>query len=181
MKKYKKDYEMIFKRQANGKVKEEVEYIGNYYISQLSIKELRKRKIYYLALSLCSIIILTIIGILDTPGSRIFYVALPYSCLFLPSVFSLIGTIRFLFVGEKIEFIDYDKTRNRVRKSTIGIIMISLLIVIGDVFFILSKQPIEKHQVELLFLTGVFLILVLNILFFKIQKQEIFKIEEPVQ
>lgn len=182
MKKYYKDYEMIQKTQANGKVKEEAKYIGDYYISQISKVALNRKKIYHSALSLCSVAIVIAVGILNTPGSRVIYVSLPYVCLYIPAIFSLIGTTQFLGVGERLEYMVYDKTRNRVRKSIGGIIVISLLTIIGDVFFILYRHPIERLQVELIFLTGITILLILNAFFlYKIQKEKIYKKEESVK
>lgn len=182
MKKYQKDYELILKTQANGKVKEEVKYIGNYYVCQLSDEALKRKKIYYFALSLSSVVLLIILGIINTSSSRVLYVSLPYVCIFPPAIYSLIGSTQFLKVDKKIEYVKYDKTRNRVRKSTLGIAVISLLAIIGDGFFIFYHYPINKFITELLFLTGLIFLFIINVFFlYQIQRQEIFKIEETVK
>ena len=182
MKKYQKDYELILKTKANGKIKEEVKYIGDYYVSQLNDETLKIKKILYFALSLSSVIVLILLGIINTSSSRVLYVALPYVCMFPPAIYSLIGSIQFLKLENRIEYVKYDKTRNRVRKSTLGMIVISLLTIIGDAFFIFYHYPINKFLIELIFLTGLIFLLTINAFFLhQIKRQEIFKREEAVK
>ena len=178
MKKYYKDYKLISKHLPNGKVRQEVKYDGNYYTCRLSETELRKKKVYYLALALCSNATMLGVGLLNTSGSRVIYVALPYVCLFIPTFFCLMGVLRFMVVGNKLEYATYDKSRNRIRRSTIGQIILSSVVALGDICYLLLSDNIEKLLRELFFLGGMILVLILSIRFLIIQKTIIYEIEE---
>lgn len=179
MKKYYKDYKLVFKRLPNGKIKQVAEYIGNYYICQLSEKDFIRYKLYYLALALCSGITTTGLGFLNNLGSRIAYVALPYVSLFLPIAFSLIGTIGFIFSGFKLEQAAYDKTKNRIYHSTIWQIGLSSLASLGNFTFTLIKGSTDTLLKNWIFTGGMLLVLVINFVFLKLQKRVTYKVEDP--
>lgn len=178
MKKYYKDYRLVSKKLPNGKVKQQAEYIGKYYICQLSETEFIKYKLYYLALVLCSSTSVIGIGFLGNPGDRVAYVSLPYVSLFLPIVYSLLGTIGFVFSGKKLEQASYDKTKTRIRRSTIWQIVLSSLAGLGNIMYTLYWG--DKVFWKNWFFTGcMFFVLVINIVFLQLQKRVTYKVESP--
>jgi hypothetical protein len=179
MKKYVKDYKLVTKLLPNGKTRNETEYIGEYYISRLSGKELTKRKVYCLALALCSDIMMIGIGLINTVGSRVAYVALPYVILFLPSVYCLMGAVRFITAKDKLEHTAFDRSVNRIRKSATGQIILSAIAVIGDIICLFSIKNLEKLFLEAIFLSGMIVILILSILMLRIIKKPCYEAERP--
>lgn len=179
MKKYVKEYKLVTKLLPKGKTRKEIEYIGEYYVSQLSGKELTKRKVYCLALALCSDITMISMGLINTVGSRVAYVALPYVILFLPSVYCLMGAIRFVTAKDKLEHASYDRSVNRIRKSATGQIILSAMAVIGDIICLFSIKNLEKLLLEAVFLCGMAVILILSILMLRIIKKPCFEVEKP--
>lgn len=179
MKKYYKDYKLVPKELPNGKIKYVTEYIGKYYICQLDERKLRVFKLLYFALVLCSGAAAIGIGFIDNPGSRVLYVALPYVSLFLPIVFSLLGTIGFMTAGNKLEQAAYDRTKIRLYRSTVWQIILSGMAFIGDMIFIISEKDKDLFLKEAAFAASMLLVLILNIIFVKLQKIVIYKVKDP--
>lgn len=180
-KKFYKDYKIVTKELPNGKIKQVAEYIGKYYVCSLNEIELRKYKIYFLTLALCSSITVIGIGFLNNPGSRILYVSLPYVSLFLPMAYSLMGTVGFMTSGKRIELPKYDKTKMRIYRSTIWQIALSGITIGGDLIFFFLNKNIKMLQKEMLFVVGIILILVINIIFLQLQKKVIYQVEDSEQ
>lgn len=179
MKKYYKDYKLVSKTQPNGKLKQVAEYVGRYYICQLSESDFKRYKFYYLTLTLCSSATAIGLGFLNNPGSRIAYVALPYVSLFLPIFFMIIGTIGFIYSGNKLVQVAYDKTKIRIRRSTIWQIALSFLASIGNIIFTLNKGSADTLLKNWVFTGGMLLVLVLNIVFLQLQKRVTYGVEDP--
>jgi hypothetical protein len=179
MKKYYKDYKLVSKELPNGKSKQTAEYIGKYYICRLDETVLRRFKLYFLTLALCSGATAIGIGFLNNPGSRIFYVALPYASLFLPVMYSILGALGFITKGNKLEQAAYDKTRKRIYRSTVWQIILSSAAFAGDLIFIIIKKDRDIFLREAAFAGCLLLILVLNIIFIKLQKKVTYEVEDP--
>ncbi|MGF7142875.1 uncharacterized membrane protein YbjE (DUF340 family) [Anaerotaenia torta] len=167
MKKYQKDYKLIPYLQPNGKIKEKAEYTGKYYIARHSEAELRKIKRYSLTLTLCGMLAMAGAGMLNTNTGRVMYVALPYACLFFPVVFNLLGAVKFLTVGDKLEFAAYDKSVNRIRRSSIGQLVLSSITVIGSLCFFFFGEKTERIAEEIVFLGSMVLVFLCGIILLK--------------
>lgn len=179
MKKYYKDYKLVSKTLPNGKVKQVSEYIGKYYICQLSKIDLRKIKFYHFTLALCSCATAIGAGFINNPGSRIAYVALPYVALFLPIAYSLIGTIGFISSKDKLEQATYDKTKIRIRRTTIWQIVLSSIAIVGDIIYIIIGVDRSLIYKELIFTVCMLIVLVLNMIFLQLQKRVVYQVEDP--
>lgn len=179
MKKYYKDYRLVSKTLPNGKIKQIPEYVGKYYIRQLSEADYIRFKLYYLTLVLCSGATSLGVGFLGSPGDRVVYVALPYVSLFLPIFYSLIGTISFMFSGNKIEQAAYDKTKIRIHRSTIWQIALSSLAGLGNIVFTVFGGIKDMFWKSWIFTGCMLLVLVLNIIFLQLQKRVIYQVEDP--
>lgn len=179
MKKYYKDYKLVWKTLPNGKVKEVAEYIGQYYICQLNAKELGRYKLYYLALVLCSGATAIGAGFINNPGSRVAYVALPYVFLFFPITYSFIGTIDFISSSKKIEYAAYAKTKIRIKKSTVWQIVLSVLASLGNVMLTIFVENDGMFWRNWAFTGFMLLILAINIMFLRLQRKVIYRVEDP--
>jgi len=179
MKEYYKDYKLIPKKLPNGKVKKVAVYVGKYYICELDEIKLRKFKLYFFTLVLCSGATAIGLGFINNPGSRIMYVALPYVSLFLPLVFGFLGTIRFMTSGNILEQAAYDKSKKRIYRSTVWQIILSGLAFVGDIIFIIIEKDKEILRKEAVFTAGMLLILVINIVFLKLQREVDYQVKDP--
>ncbi|NLL72299.1 MAG: hypothetical protein GX237_02080 [Clostridiales bacterium] len=179
MKKYYKDYKLVSKTLPSGRVKQVAEYIGKYYICQLSETNLRRYKSYYFALVLCSCTTAIGAGFINNPGSRIAYVALPHVSLFLPMVYNFIGTIGFMTSKSKLERGTYYKTKIRIRRSTIWQIILSSMAILGDIIYMIYGLDGNSVQKELVFTVCMVLILVINLIYLQLQKRVVYQVEDP--
>jgi hypothetical protein len=179
MKKYYKDYKMVPRKLPDGKIKYEAEYTGKYYICQLDETRLRKIKLYFLALVLCSGATAIGIGFFNNPGSRVMYVSIPYVSLFLPLVFSLLGTLKFATSGNKLEQAEYDETILRIRRAAVWQIVLAGLAFLGDVIYIITEKDKDIFRKEAAFALSMLLITVLNIIFVKLQRGVTYQVKDP--
>ncbi|CRZ35141.1 hypothetical protein DFR55_1048 [Herbinix hemicellulosilytica] len=179
MKKYHKDYRLVKKEQPDGTLKQETEYIGKYYICQLDESKLKKIKLYFFALVLCSDATAIGIGFINNPGSRVLYVALPYVGLFLPIVFCFMGTVRFIREGNILEQAAYDKTKKRIFSSTVWQIILSSMTFVGDVILIINENDNGILKYEWMFAVSMLLVLIINIVFLQLQKKVTYQVKDP--
>ena len=178
MKKYNKYYKLVTHYLPGGKVKQEIEYTGKHYICRFNKTEFRKRRVYFLTLTLCSTIIMMCAGLLDTSSSRVFYVAIPYVCLFLPIIFGLIGAINLITLDNKLEYAAYDKSIKRIHRASAGQLALSSITIIGDICYLFFAVNMDKLGKELIFLGGMIIVLVFGILLLRIRKMIIYEVEE---
>jgi hypothetical protein len=182
MKKYYKDYRLINKTLPNGKTKQVAEYIGEYYICQLSDRNFKLYKLYLFALAICSSAIVIGAGVINNSGSRMAYVALPYVLLYLPTVFILMSVIVFALSGKKLEQAAYDKIKIRMYRSTIWNIALSSIACIGNIVFTLymSEKMSKGILVSNWLFTGSMIILLgISLFFLQFQKRVIYQVEDP--
>ena len=116
MKKYINQYRTETVRGENNKKIRNVIYTGDYYEVK---KEKVKRKDFFLS-AVFFMILHFAAGMLNTPSSRVFYVVLPYTILFLPGVYFIMGAFTFNKASKKMEFPTYDKSIVRIRRSLRG-------------------------------------------------------------
>ncbi|MDI9508538.1 MAG: hypothetical protein GX319_01010 [Clostridiales bacterium] len=178
MKKNYKDYKLVWKTLPNGKTKQVAEYIGQYYVCQLTTKEFRRYKFYYLALVLCSGTIAIGAGLINNPGSKVAYVALPYVSLLIPITISFIGTIDFISSGIKIKQIEYVKTKLRIKRSTICQMVLSSLAGIGNIMLTISDNNEAGSWINGVFTGSMLLILIISIAFFSLQMKVNYRVED---
>jgi hypothetical protein len=177
MKKYYKDYKPITKVSPEGQPKQEMEYTGKYYNCQLTEDQLKRKKMQYIIFVFCITVIETGIGFLNNPGSRMFYVVLPYVGLFLPTIYSIIGTGIFAKSGTSLEYAVYDKSRNRIYHSTVAQIVLGIMVIFSDICFILSEKNIHITVDEPVFIMGMLIQVLLCILFLFLQKRIVYEIQ----
>lgn len=180
MKKYSKYYKLVTSNTPDGKTKQTAEYIGKYYICQLDEIKLKKVKLYFFALVLCSGATAIGAGFLNNPGSKVIYIALPYVSLFLPIVFAFLGTIKFMTAGNRLDQATYDKSKIRIFRSTIWQTVLSSMTIVGDIIFIFSRKSKDTIKNEFIFAGSMLVILSLNIVFLKLQKKVIYQVEDSV-
>lgn len=177
MRKYKKYYKLDTQYLPDGKVKHEIEYTGKYYICRLDKNVFTKKKVYHLTLALCSVIIMAAIGFLDTSSSRVFYVAVPYACLFLPVIYNLMGAANLFRLENKLEFSAYDKSINRIYRSSAGQLALGGITAVGDIIYLFSANA-DDYWGEYIFLGGMIIVLIFSALQLGIRKMNIYEVEE---
>lgn len=177
MKKYYKEYEVVPKSLKNGKVKKDIEYTGQYFISHQNKAELFKYKLLCLVLIIISFGVLIGLGFLKTSLSRIFYITIPYVCLFLPAFYSLIGAIRLMSSSDKMEHVAYDRSLNRIVKSVAGQIFLCCVTIIGTIYFLVTEKSLEGKQNNIVFFLAIALVLLINVVLLFVRRKIVYKVE----
>lgn len=116
----------------DGKEKKKYRYTGDYYIFDINRGE--KKKIFIKNAVFCILYILLFIlaGLVNNDGSRSLFIAVPYAFLYLPYVYLVMGTLSVRGMGERMEFIAYDKSLGRMKRSCTGILVIASYLCIAD-------------------------------------------------
>jgi hypothetical protein len=119
-------------------------------------------------------------GLLNTSGSRVLYVAMPYVCLFFPVVFNVIGAVVLMSAGSKLEFAAYDKSINRIHKSSIGQLVISGITATGDICYLLFGSHTDQMRREMVFLICMVIVLLISILLLRVRKILNYELEKDL-
>lgn len=167
MKKYYKDYVSEPKPDKNGKVKKSVTYVGDYYEYQLTQENYQKFRNIVLATAVIHSILYLIAGLLNNDGSRCFYVLISYVGMLLPTIYFWTAVFGMKRLPEKMEFVTYDKTICRLKRTSTAILVMAVLTILGDGIFIVQKAGSIQIEKELFFLIlniviGVFISVYIN-------------------
>lgn len=168
--KYTKDYETRVEMKGNKKV-ETLIYKGKYYKFDISDAKFKRLKLVYILFSCLFFIAFVFIGLLNTNGSRQFYIILPYLFTFLPIFYEIMGTIKLLKSESKLTFVEYDTSVSRIRRSTIGILVFSMTSVIGEIIYLMSNKITDISSLEYTFLSGVLFLTISSFLFLQLQNK----------
>lgn len=169
MKKYKKHYEMQAEVKENGKIDHKIVYKGQYYCYQCDEMRLKNMKRIFVGILGILSVILVGMGLINNPGSRRFEITIPYVCCYLPLVYAWLGLFRIIIAPKRMSYVDYDKGYVRLRKSTVGLFVFSVLIMVGELlFWILGKEKFSLHSEWLFLMGGLFFSLIL-LAFLRIQ------------
>lgn len=179
--KFKSDYVVteITKRGFRGtKQKKELIYKGNYYsIKSETIKIRHLKWTFFILVCMIAAIFLGI-GVLNNEGSRKLYVILPYVFMFLPIFYGFIGTFKLLHANLKMTHIEYEHTVERIKKSSLSLIIIAITTMIGQIIFLIRNHVTNVRSLDYAFLSGVLMIGLLALILLQLQsKYEV--IEEP--
>lgn len=154
MKKYHRDYQPELSKDDNGKEKKIYRYTGDYYIFDINYVE--KKKIFIKNAMFCVLYILLFIlaGLVNNDGSRSLLIAVPYAFLYIPYVYLVMGTFSSLQMSEKMEFVGYDRSLGRMKRSCMGILSILLYLCIADAVYITGwgGKIALAHEIVFLFI-----------------------------
>lgn len=164
---YTKNYEVKRITLPDGSVKEEVIYKGDYYCPQWTPQQKRNTKIACAVLVACSVLLFVLVGLLNTAGSRQYYVLLPFLLTSFPIAFEIFAIFRLLFSSDKMTIDIFHNSLLRMKKSSVAAAVIAAVGVLGEVAF-LTLNPANFAADELCFLCGIFLIFADNITLFLI-------------
>lgn len=108
-----------------------------------------ERKRYLLACWLvpsAALLLLIAMGRLNSGGTRVFYVALPYIGIFLPVSLLFGGAYKLTRAKEPMRRLEYERSILQMRRSTLAALILSLAALLGQAVFMLGTgaNPIEN-------------------------------------
>ena len=145
-----------------GKVKQKIVYKGEYY--QYNLDESKRTIMKWLYGGILGLLsaILVGMGLINNPGSRRLEITIPYVVCYLPLVYAWLGDFRIMTSPRRMNYVDYDKGCVRLKKSTIGLFVFSILTLVGELlFWLLDAKNFSLHSEWLFLMGGLFFSLIL--------------------
>ena len=171
MKKYIKDYKTILSVNEKGEQIRTYEYQGDYFKLPYSSAQMQKVKINFL-LVLSGIVLAHIAGgIMNNPGTRQFYVAIPYVLTFLP-IFNLLRSgIRLPVEERKYRREEIGVTYERFNNHSLILLIFLGICLAGEVIFLLFFSEGSPAASEYYFLAAELVALAFGlIIYFNIKR-----------
>ena len=145
-----KEYENTLTVNHKGKVVNQVIYKGDYYCSSKEEKkELLSLSVLFIGIMLIAFFIN---GCVSSQSSNVLYIALPYVAYFLPFVYMIMGIYRLMKNPLKMEKIQKEHSYDRILRCSIGILVLSVLGVLGSIIYLVTNNQIIHILTEVRFL-----------------------------
>lgn len=163
---YKGDYSFQERLTRHGRVVNDLCYTGDYYVLPLDKKLKKKTAIFNFVYIFLVMIMMMFAGSLNTTSSRTAWIVFPYVFTLLPIGYMLSGAITYVKAPVRMQRVQYELGIERMRRSAIGIIIMTAMDAILDVIFLFThwKQLILVR--ELLYLLS-FVVIIVIIMFFR--------------
>lgn len=164
MKKYVNDYKTVLSVNEKGEQIRTFEYQGDYFNLPFSVAQMQKYKLIFL-LTLAGIVIAHITGgVLNNPGMRQFYVAIPYALTFLP-IFNLLRSgIRLPVEERKYRREEIGVTYERFTNHSLTLMITLGACLAGEVIFLLFFSEGSLQNNEFYFLAAELAALALSLM-----------------
>ncbi len=136
MKKYDSDYKTILSINEKGEQVRTYEYQGDYYKLPFDSAQMRKFKKFFM-LTLAGVILVHILGgVINNPGMRNFYVAIPYAFAALP-IFNLFRSgIRLPIEDRKYRREEISVTYERFTNHSLFLLIALGVCILGEVVYL---------------------------------------------
>jgi protein-S-isoprenylcysteine O-methyltransferase Ste14 len=170
---YVNDYDInteVTKEGNKYKEKKNITYHGKYYRIQMDKDKIKKAKWINVIFGIVFFLLFTFLGFLNNESSRIIYVVLPYVLLFLPIFYTNLGTIKLLTISDDMTTKEYEFTIQRMRKTTLSMLILSIACIIGEILYLLRNSITDFASKDYVFLSGILIFAVLALLFMQHQK-----------
>lgn len=151
---YTQNYEVRRITLPNGSVREEIIYKGKYYCPQWTPKQKSATKVTCALLIFASVALFVLVGLLNTAGSRQYYVLLPFFATSFPIVFEVFAIFRLLFSPDKMPIDIFHNSLLRLRKSAVAAFAFAAAGMAGEMIFLI-RNPANYATGELMFFLGV--------------------------
>lgn len=90
--------------------------------------------------------LISVIGLLDAPGSRVLYVALPWAGLTFATALALFDCVRILLTKRALTKRDYDSSALRLKNTLVWMLALSALAAACDVmYFLMNGSPVDEY------------------------------------
>ena len=140
IKRHIKHYQVETIIDSNGKEKKEICYTGMYLCPVYIEQEIRKQRNICLGFTIVMIAFFFLAAFLNTMGTRQIWIAIPFASLVLPFIYLVMGNISLFYWKEKLEQPLVENSKGRIEKTTIAIVILEVVVVITNIFFIVSKN-----------------------------------------
>ena len=182
-KKYVKDYESLPEAANEKESKLNFVYKGKYYSYGLNREEYIHMCVTYMFVLFFFSLTLLLLFLQNGQGSRTFYVFFPVAFMVMPLAYAWMGVAALYAVVRKrgktkeylMEYSVYDTTHNRLRKTGLGLLMLSGAGFMGESALLIFNGKAVSMAAEWLFCILLVILFLLSLAFFAIQRRYICK------
>lgn len=182
MKRFADDYETVVTIDEEGNEKKSAVYCGDYYelaLDEEEILKFRKR-------SLLLLVVITALqigaGFINNPGMYQFYIALPYVIAYFPLIYMAAGILRLPKEKRKYRRDELGLSFDRIKTTSRAILIFLIIIVLGEIIFILFLSADSQNLLEYLYLALEIIAAAAVYFLIRLQKQiRILPCNEPSQ
>lgn len=133
------------------------EYVGKYYICELTEEEQVKTARIQIGYALTALLLLIFALCLPALGTQTLYVVLPLEFIMICHVYYLTGSFGLFRMKGKMEQKTYDHLFERPIQTLTVSLFLEMIALAGEGFVVLRKQPAGKTDLTLIFLLAVHL------------------------
>ena len=153
MSKYSKDYKIEYEVDELGKEKKITVYQGDFFKANLNSSELIDFKRNCLFLFLAITVLQVCGGFVANNGMYQFNISLPYVFAFLPLYYLAAGILHLPKEKRKYRRDEIGLSFDRIRTSSKVLMIFLIIVVLGELLFILFASAENRSYLEILFLT----------------------------
>ncbi len=146
-------------------------YSGKYFKFDMPKKELRRVKAVLAVLAFALAALFVFAGILNSAGSRILYVILPYAVMLLPILFILSDIYKIAVNICPMTRKQYDHSVVQLKHSTAAVIIFSAMSSVGDIIYLLFFCSPADLSKELIYLVACLGILITSIILLSVLRK----------
>lgn len=146
-------------------------YSGAYFKFDMPEKELRHVKAALAVLTSALAALFVFAGMLNSAGSRILYVILPYAVMLLPILFMLSDIYKIAVIIRPMTRKQYDHSVVQLKRSTVAVIIFSAMSAVGDIIYLLFFCSPADVSKELIYLIACLGILITSVFLLSVQRK----------
>ena len=146
------------------------------YCFMMDYHSIKKMKIKYAIVCLLIFISTVVVGYVDTYTVKYFFITVPFVALVLPEAFLLIACFNFITMVDFMNYKTYEKAIIWTNKISKFILVCAGICVAGEILVLILDKKIDNYLSEMIFLAGVVITLVLDIVLISMHKKNCAKI-----
>ena len=179
------DYRVVEYTNKKGKIRRKAEYIGQWYVAGIS--ETKQRRVHILFAVASLVIFACLFGalVLDYAADGELYVVLPCAVALFPALYMIMSIFSQPKIGAKMERIQYEHAYLRVGRSSMAILILVGVGLIGTVVYdiLCINHTIDKQLTvyDVLFLGLTAVVIALSIVLFLTVRGVNISIEENTE
>ena len=141
------------------------------YCLNLEKKEFIKGKILYSIIAILLLGITMAVGYIDTYTTRYFFITIPYTFLFIPEIIFLISCFDFVTISGLFNYKIYKRSFVWIKNISKFILLFSTMCILGESLVLIFDSDISDVKNEIIFLVGIVLVLVFDLVLYFMQKK----------
>ncbi len=147
-----------------------VRYVGQYYVTDIPVKERRKGGTYALVAGILEMLLIILAISVNCVGVHKIYIVIPLELILFCSLYYVMGAYTYMRSGDRIEQRIYDRAySNPVQIVTVAAVL-NLISFIGQTVLVVRQAGEAEGYSDYVFLVIIFVLMILHVLMWKHQR-----------